>query len=65
MVILSFMDLFALLLSCLTLSLTSLMFGTAISAAAVGVAARLSATKSAIVKSISCPTALMTGISQS
>ena len=36
-----------------------------LSAAFDGVAARLSATKSAIVKSVSCPTALMTGIGQS
>ena len=36
--------------------------GTAISAAPVGVGARKSATKSAIVKSISCPTALIIGI---
>ena len=36
--------------------------GTASSAAAVGVGARISATKSAIVKSISWPTALITGI---
>ena len=42
----------------------SAMFGTAISAAPVGVGALKSATKSAIVKSISCPTALITGIVQ-
>ena len=35
--------------------------GTAISAAPVGVGALKSATKSAIVKSISCPTALIVG----
>ena len=34
------------------------------SAAAVGVAARRSATKSAIVKSVSCPTPLITGASE-
>ena len=39
--------------------------GTAISAAPVGVGALRSATKSAIVKSISCPTALITGIGHS
>ena len=38
------------------------MAGTASSAAPVGVGARRSATKSAIVKSISCPTALITGV---
>ena len=36
-----------------------------ISAAALGVAARTSATKSAIVKSISCPTAETTGTTDS
>lgn len=45
--------------------LFSLLSATAISAAADGVAARTSATKSAIVKSISCPTAEITGISDS
>ena len=44
--------------------ITSVIFGTAISAAPVGVGARRSATKSAIVKSISCPTALIVGILQ-
>ena len=34
------------------------------SAAALGVGARRSATKSAMVKSISCPTALTTGIGE-
>ena len=43
--------------------LTSVMSGTAKSAAAVGVGALLSATKSEMVKSISWPTALITGIS--
>jgi len=43
----------------------SFMFGTAISAAPVGVGALKSATKSDIVKSISCPTAEITGISKS
>ena len=41
------------------------MSGTASSAAAVGVSALTSATKSDIVKSISCPTADITGILQS
>lgn len=41
------------------------MLGTASSAAPVGVGALRSATKSAIVKSTSCPTALITGILQS
>ena len=36
--------------------------GTANSAAAVGVAARTSATKSAIVVSVSCPTDEITGV---
>ena len=39
--------------------------GVVISAAAVGVAALVSATKSAIVKSVSCPTAAIIGILQS
>ena len=43
---------------------TSRILGTAISAAPVGVGARRSATKSAIVKSTSCPTALIVGIEQ-
>ena len=38
--------------------------GTANSAAADGVGARISATKSQIVKSVSCPTAEITGISE-
>ena len=41
------------------------MFGTASSAAADGVGALKSATKSAIVKSVSCPTAEITGSSES
>ena len=40
------------------------MFGTASSAAADGVGALKSATKSAIVKSVSCPTAEITGSSE-
>ena len=38
--------------------------GTANSAAALGVGARISATKSVIVKSVSCPTAEMMGVLQ-
>ena len=45
--------------------LTSSIFGTASSAAADGVGALRSATKSAIVKSVSCPTADIIGISES
>ncbi|GIT09769.1 MAG: hypothetical protein CM1200mP30_33990 [Pseudomonadota bacterium] len=41
----------------------SILLGTAISIAADGVGARTSLTKSAIVKSVSCPTAEITGIS--
>ena len=43
---------------------TSIASGTISSPAALGVGARKSATKSAIVKSISCPTAETTGISE-
>ena len=45
-------------------SLTSSIFATASSAAADGVGALKSATKSAIVKSVSCPTADIIGISE-
>ena len=44
------------------LFIISLLFGVANSAAAVGVGALRSDTKSAIVKSVSCPTALIIGI---
>ena len=47
-----------------SLSNNSSRAGTAISAAAVGVGALLSETKSAIVVSVSCPTALIIGIRQ-
>jgi YD repeat-containing protein len=47
-----------------SLSVTSKVSGTAICAAPVGVGALASATKSDIVKSTSCPTALITGILQ-
>ncbi len=44
------------------LELAGFIAGTASSAAPVGVGARKSATKSAMVKSISCPTALIIGV---
>jgi len=50
--------------SAITRSSTSSRSATARWAAAVGVGARTSATKSAMVKSVSCPTPLMTGIGQ-
>lgn len=53
---------FARILYCSNKVLISTKLGTAISAAPVGVGALKSATKSAIVKSISCPTAEMIGI---
>lgn len=43
-------------------SIKSVVWGTAISAAPVGVAALISATKSLMVKSVSCPTAEMIGM---
>ena len=49
-------------LSVFILFLSSIIDGTAISAAADGVGALKSATKSAIVKSVSCPTADIIGI---
>ena len=48
--------------NCSIYFLTSTILGTANSAAPVGVGARKSETKSAIVKSTSCPTALIIGI---
>ena len=50
--------------SCLSLFKSDSLDGDASSAAAVGVAARVSATKSQIVKSVSCPTPLIVGMRQ-
>ena len=59
-----FIELIDLIFNCVKKLIISFILGTASSAAPVGVGARKSATKSQIVKSISCPTAEITGVSK-